>query len=67
MIGPGTALQKQFGEEAEIVKTIICGDSYLNENVEEATKPNLFIAGPAFNSKRYGVAAGAVAKAIQKN
>ena len=65
-IGPGLALTQQFGEEAEIVATIVCGDSYFNENLEKAKaeilemvkgqNPDVFIAGPAFNAGRYGVA-----------
>ena len=35
-IGPGLALEQKFGEEAEIVATIICGDSYFNENLDKA-------------------------------
>ncbi len=76
VVGPGLALEQQFGEEVEIVGTVICGDSYLNENVEEATKailemvkaanPDLFIAGPAFNAGRYGVACGTIAKAVSE-
>ena len=76
IVGPGLALEKQFGEEVEIIGTVICGDSYLNENVEEATKailemvkaakPDMFIAGPAFNAGRYGVACGTIAKAINE-
>jgi glycine reductase len=75
IVGPGTALQKQFGDEAEIVGTVICGDSYFNENLDEATKeilemiknekPDMFIAGPAFNAGRYGAACGAIAKAVK--
>ena len=67
-IGPGLALKGALGEDAEIVATIICGDSYFNENLETAKaevlqmvkdhNPDLFIAGPAFNAGRYGVAAG---------
>lgn len=76
VVGPGTAFATAFGDEAEIVATIICGDSYFNENVEEAKKividmvkshnPDLFIAGPAFNAGRYGVACGTIAKAVQE-
>ena len=75
VIGPGLALNAGFKGEAEIVATIICGDSYFGENIEEAKKeilemvkkysPDLFIAGPAFNAGRYGVACGAVADAVQ--
>ena len=73
-VGPGMAINKAFKGEAEIVKTIICGDSYFNENMEEAVPEilkmvkesgaELFIAGPAFNAGRYGVACGAICKAV---
>lgn len=75
VIGPGLALEAGFKGEAEIVATVICGDSYFGENMEVATKeildlikkysPDLVIAGPSFNAGRYGVAAGAVAEAVQ--
>ena len=35
-VGPGNALQGAFKGEAEIVKTIICGDSYFGENIDDA-------------------------------
>ncbi len=73
--GPGLAFSKQFGDEAEIVATIVCGDSWFNENLELATKtvldmvreesPDLFIAGPAFNAGRYGVACGTICDAVK--
>lgn len=75
-IGPGLALTQQFGEEAEIVATIVCGDSYFNENLEKAKaeilemvkgqNADLFIAGPAFNAGRYGVACGTVCDMVQE-
>lgn len=75
IIGPGLAFQQAFGDEAKIVATIVCGDSYFNENLEEAKKtvldmvkkysPDLFIAGPAFNAGRYGVACGTIAQAVK--
>ena len=56
IVGPGQALTQQFGEEAEIVATIVCGDSYFNENLDKAKadilemvksqNPDIFIAGP---------------------
>ena len=74
-VGPGMAIQAGFGGDAEIVATVICGDSYFGENMEDAKKeilelvkgysPDLFIAGPAFNAGRYGVAAGAITEAVQ--
>lgn len=75
VIGPGMALNAGLKGEAEITSTIICGDSYFGENIEEAKKeilamvkkenPDLFIAGPAFNAGRYGVACGTIAEAVQ--
>ncbi len=76
VVGPGMALNAGFKDEAEIVSTIICGDSYFGENIEEAKNiilemvkkenPDLFIAGPAFNAGRYGVASGTIAAAVQE-
>ncbi len=76
VVGPGMAFQKTFGEEAEIKATVICGDTYFNENLETATSeviamiekysPDVVICGPAFNAGRYGVASGAVAKAVHE-
>ena len=75
-VGPGMALAAEFGEEAEIVATVICGDSYFNENLDKAKaeiiemvksqKPDLFIAGPAFNAGRYGVACATIAAAVKE-
>lgn len=76
VVGPGLAFSKAFGEEAEIVATAICGDSYFGENIESAKaellemikeqKPDIFVAGPAFNAGRYGFACGEIAKAVQE-
>lgn len=77
VVGPGMALKAALGSDAEIVATVICGDSYFNENLEVATSeilemvkqydPDLFIAGPAFNAGRYGVACGSICKAVKEN
>jgi glycine reductase len=74
-VGPGLALTAAFGGKAEIVKTVVCGDGYFNENVEEAKKAILamvkdtgadaFLAGPAFNAGRYGVACGTICEAVK--
>ena len=56
-VGPGMGLNGLLTKGgAEIVSTIICGDSYFAENIDEAKaeiiemvkkiKPDLFIAGP---------------------
>ena len=77
VVGPGMALKAAMGNDAEIVATVICGDSYFNENLEEASaevlemvkkyNPDLFIAGPAFNAGRYGVACGSICKAVKES
>lgn len=75
VLGPGLAVQAAFGEGYEIVATAICGDNYFGEHLDEAVnqlidlitpyKPDFFLAGPAFNAGRYGVACGTIAKAVE--
>lgn len=74
-VGPGRAIQSAFVCKGEVVATVICGDNYIAENIEEATeeictlirpfRPDLLIAGPAFNAGRYGIACGAVCRAVK--
>lgn len=76
VVGPGQGLQGLLKDEAEIISTIVCGDSYFNENLDislpkilemiKGQNPDVFIAGPAFNAGRYGVACGTIAKAVQE-
>lgn len=73
VMGPGMGLAKAFGDGAHIVRTVVCGDGYYGEHTEEArtrclgmireAKPDLFVAGPAFNAGRYGFACGDIAAA----
>lgn len=75
-VGPGRPLQQALGADGKVVATVICGDNYFNE--EKATalaglqeafqrfKPDVVVAGPAFNAGRYGVACGEVCKAAQQ-
>lgn len=74
-------LTKQFdsslGEDFEAVATVICGDTYYSENITTAKdeiielikeyEPDFFIAGPAFNAGRYGLACGSVAEAVKES
>ncbi len=76
-VGPGAALQASFGQDAEIVATIICGDNYFGDHVEDPAfinellemvkkyEPDGFIAGPAFNAGRYGVSCGTICVAVR--
>ena len=64
-IGPGRALQQAMGAQGTIVATLICGDDYVAEREESAgaairgalerRAPDLVLAGPAFDSGRYGL------------
>ena len=75
-IGPGLALVQSLGEDYDIAATVICGDNYFGENLDAATEtiiemvkkyePDVFVAGPAFNAGRYGVACGTIAAAVQE-
>jgi glycine reductase len=74
-VGSGRALQQTLKAEGTVVATLICGDNYLNEARDQALaaitdtlqglKPDVLIAGPAFESGRYGLACVEVCKAAQ--
>ena len=70
--GPGVGIMQQVGDEAEVVRTIWCGDNLVNQEQErilpgiavliKEAKPDVVVAGPAFNAGRYGLACGMVGK-----
>ena len=72
----GKVVQDALMNRGRIVATVICGDNYFVENTEEASeevflmmtryKPDMVIAGPAFNAGRYGIACGEVCKIGQE-
>lgn len=61
-------------DDTKIEATIICGDNYYAENMEKTSdiicsyieniKPDIFIAGPAFNAGRFGIACGDICAVI---
>lgn len=67
-VGPGRLLAQQLGGTADVVATIICGDGYFGEYEEDvvdwvverlqALQADVFVAGPAFRSGRYGLSCG---------
>ncbi len=75
-IGPALGFNGLLGEEGQVIGTLICGDNYFNENNEKALeyimkiakeeKPDIIVAGPAFNAGRYGMACAGVVNAIVK-
>ena len=73
LIGPVTAMVPKIGEDLiEPLGTIICGDNFFGEHEEAAKafidkvigdqKPDIFVAGPAFNAGRYGFACAGACK-----
>lgn len=70
--GPGIPLQNLLGKNFIIEHTMFSGDNWASENVTQfedrvrteftAKKPDLIIAGPAFNAGRYGITCGLVCK-----
>lgn len=75
-VGPGLSFQANLGEDFEIVATVVCGDNYFGGNMDtaraellpmiEAHRPDVFVAGPAFNAGRYGVACGTICKTVEE-
>jgi len=75
-VGPGKEIERLLGDEGEIVATVICGDTYFGENMQTAIDSiisllkdiefDCFVAGPAFNAGRYGMACGSISEAVQK-
>ena len=73
-VGPGKRLQELLGDSVEIATTVYCGDNYFNNKREEAlkkivqiardSKVDILIAGPAFDSGRYGFSCIEIAQAV---
>src|SRR5215831_20907789 len=69
-VGPGTVLQNLLQDHGVNYATLICGDNHFHEQEEAALRviraaaeqyaPDFFIAGPAFNAGRYGLACAKV-------
>jgi glycine reductase len=67
-VGPGRALEKEWQGAATIVATIIAGDNHVSTFPEQAEagiraalethRPDVLVAGPAFNAGRYGMGCG---------
>lgn len=74
-LGPGVAFASALRDMGDVVATVVCGDDYMMLNKDEAlrdivqlisdAKADVVIAGPAFNAGRYGLACGAVCKAVR--
>jgi glycine reductase len=74
-VGAARAVQQALGDAGTVVATVRCGDNYVAERPETAVaelmslvaaqRPDLLVAGPAFQAGRYGVACGALCAAVQ--
>jgi glycine reductase len=73
-VGPGRLLQQHLGNDAVIVKTLVCGDNAFHNQPELPDKivaavrevgPAVLIAGPAFTSGRYGLACAMLAQRVE--
>lgn len=75
-VGPAKLFQNLLKDSCEVVATVICGDNYFADDTARSTaeglaivrelKPDLFIAGPAFNAGRYGISCGNMASAVAR-
>jgi glycine reductase len=69
-VGPGALLAQALGQHASLVGTVVCGDNRMAEQPAATVpavlallrelRPDLVVAGPAFNAGRYGLACAAV-------
>lgn len=74
LVGPAMALNSML--DGEVTHTVICGDNFMGSNTEEAVEVilgfledkefDIFVAGPAFQAGRYGVACGTICKAVKE-
>lgn len=75
-VGASRALQQALGTRGTVIGTLIGGDNYVSEQQEEADaalgthlqqlRPDLLIAGPAFNAGRYTLACAQVCLVAQQ-
>lgn len=70
--GAARALQAALRDEAALVATLVCGDNFFHDERERARsavrealralRPDVLVAGPAFEAGRYGIACGEVCR-----
>jgi len=74
-VGPGRLLQQLLGERGRVVATLVCGDDHAAEREDTAgaalrealgrLAPDLVLAGPAFDSGRYGLGCALACRVAQ--
>lgn len=77
-LGPALGMEQIWAGKLKVVKTIACGDNYVNDDAKfeqllprlrdivAETQPDVVIAGPAFNAGRYGVACGKIVDFVRR-
>lgn len=77
-VGPAVGLEGLWNGEMEVVKVLACGDNFVNNDEKFASildqlkneiveaKADVFVAGPAFNAGRYGVACAKLCDYVKK-
>src|SRR5215510_1104810 len=76
-VGVGSAIENNLKDRGIEYATLACGDNYFHEEEEKALtmiratleqfRPDLFLAGPAFNAGRYGLACAKVCSWVREN
>ena len=76
-VGIGSAIEKSLQEHGVEYATLVCGDNYFHEQEELALRtmraaidrfqPDFFLAGPAFNAGRYGIASAKACSWVRDN
>jgi len=76
-VGAGSVVQNALKDRGVEYATVVCGDNYFHEEEEKALRairtaleqfqPDLFLAGPAFNAGRYGLACAKVCSWVRDN
>jgi glycine reductase len=75
VVGASRALQQALGDQGRLIGTLVGGDNYVSEQRDAAVaainehlrrlRPDVVLAGPAFNAGRYGLACAEVCKTAQ--
>jgi glycine reductase len=75
-VGPGILIDQILGGQGRVISTVICGDNYIAEKMEPAVseilllmkkcEADIFLAGPAFNAGRYGLACGELCARVKE-
>ena len=75
-VGAGAVIENPLKDHVVEYATLACGDNYFHEQKKrlcsaiprpEQFQPDLFLAGPAFNAGRYGLACAKVCSWVRDN